>query len=40
MIAEPPTRGPGLAAEVTDLVIGITVLLLAGAAWGFLLRLP
>jgi hypothetical protein len=39
MIAEPITRGPGLAAEVTDLVIGITVLSLAFAGWAFFLHL-
>ena len=33
MIAEPITRGPGLAAELTDLVFGITVLSLAFAAF-------
>jgi hypothetical protein len=39
MIAEPVTRGPGRAAEVTDLVIGITVLSLAIAGWAFFLHL-
>ena len=39
MVGEPPARGPGLAAEVTDLVVGITVLGLAFAGWAFFLRL-
>jgi hypothetical protein len=39
MIAEPFTRGPGLAAEVTDVVMGITVLSLALAGWAFFLHL-
>ena len=39
MIAEPLTGGPGLAAEVTDLVIGMTVLVLTLAGWGFFLHL-
>lgn len=39
MFAEPITHGPGLAAEVTDLVIGITVLSLAFAGWAFFLHL-
>ena len=39
MIADPITRGRGLAAEVTDLVIGITVLSLAFAGWAFFLHL-
>ena len=39
MVCKPPTGRPGLAAEVTDLVIGITVLGLAFAGWAFFLRL-
>jgi hypothetical protein len=40
MIVEPTTpRGPGLAAELIDVVIGITVLLLAFAGWAFFLHL-
>jgi hypothetical protein len=39
MIAGPITRGPGLAAEVTDFAIGITVLSLAFAGWAFFLHL-
>jgi hypothetical protein len=39
MIAEPITRGPGMAAEVTDLVIGMTMLSLAFVGWAFFLHL-
>ncbi len=39
MIAETLTRGPGLAAELTDLDFGITVLSLAFAGWAFFLHL-
>jgi len=40
MFAEPSSRRPGLAAEVTDLIIGITMLSLAVAGWPFFLHLP
>jgi hypothetical protein len=39
MIAEAPPCGPGLAAEVTDIVFGITVLSLAVAGWAYFLHL-